>query len=127
MDDVWQVVRWAHLIAMAFFVGGQLVIGAVLVPIVRRGADPSLMRSVGRRFGLLTGGAAAVLLGTGIAMAERFDQWGNTTLHIKLGLVATVALLVIWHIRRPAWHWLAALTLMASLIIVWLGLSLAHG
>jgi uncharacterized membrane protein len=127
VDDLWQAIRWAHLIAMAFFVGGQLVIGTVLLPVVRQGGDPAVMRAAGRRFGQLTVGAAVVLAGTGIAMADHFGQWNSSTLHLKLGLVALVAVLVGWHIRRPTWHWLAALALIVSLVIVWLGLTLAHG
>jgi hypothetical protein len=45
---------------------------------------------------------------------------------VKLGLVAITAVLVVWHMRRPQMHVLEGLTFVASLAIVWLGLSLAH-
>jgi hypothetical protein len=42
-------------------------------------------------------------------------------------LVALVAVLVVWHMRRPTMHVLEAAVFVLSLVIVWLGLSLAHG
>jgi hypothetical protein len=48
------------------------------------------------------------------------------TLHAKLALVAAVAALVVWHIRRPQLHALEAGIFVGSLAIVWLGVSLAH-
>jgi uncharacterized membrane protein len=127
VDDVWQLVRWAHLIAMAFFVGGQLVVAAAVVPATRGEPDNRVIRAIARRFAWGSAVAGLVLLGTGIAMADRFQQWDNPTLHTKLGLVAGVVALLVWHVRRPTWHALAAATFLLSLVIVWLGLSLAHG
>jgi hypothetical protein len=68
-----------------------------------------------------------VLLATGSAMASHYRLWGDGTLQLKLALVALVAVLVIWHMRRPTMHVLEAAVFMLSLVIVWLGLSLAHG
>lgn len=47
MTVVWRVVLYLHLLAMAFFVGGLLVIGAALVPVERRAPEPERMRAVG--------------------------------------------------------------------------------
>jgi hypothetical protein len=41
-------------------------------------------------------------------------------------LVALVAGLVLWHMRRPTMHALEAAIFGVSLAIVWLGLALAH-
>jgi len=35
-------------------------------------------------------------------------------------------MLVVWHIRRPQLHALEGAVFAASLVIVWLGVSLAH-
>lgn len=127
MGDVWLAVRWLHVLAMAFFVGGQLFLAAVVVPVERRAPDRERLRAVARRFGYGTLAAIAVLLATGSAMASRFHLWGNGTLQLKLVLVATVAVLVIWHMQRPTMHAIEGAVFVVSLVIVWLGLTLAHG
>jgi len=127
MSDFWIAMRWLHLVAMAFFVGGQLFLVAAVVPVERRTPDRDRLRAIARRFGYGTLIAIGVLLATGAAMATEFERWRDTTLQVKLGLVAVVGVLVVWHIRRPAQHVLEAAIFVLSLVIVWLGLSLAHG
>jgi uncharacterized membrane protein len=127
MDDLWLAVRWLHVLAMAFFVGGQMVLAGAIVPVARRASDLTQLRAVARRFGYGTLVAIGVLLATGSAMASHLDLWGDGTLQLKLALVALVAVLVIWHMRRPAMHALEAAVFVVSLVIVWLGLTLAHG
>jgi uncharacterized membrane protein len=122
----WAIVRFLHLLAMAFFVGGQLVLAVAVVPVERHAPDRERLRAVARRFGYGTAVAIAVLLATGAAMASHYRLWGDSTLHVKLTLVGVVLVLVAWHVRRPAMHALEAATFLVSLAIVWLGLSLAH-
>jgi uncharacterized membrane protein len=119
-------VRWLHLLAMAFFVGGQLVLAVAVVPVERGAPDRERLRAVARRFGCGTLVAIAVLLATGTAMASHFQRWDDGTLQLKLALVALVAGLVLWHMRRPTMHALEAAIFGVSLAIVWLGLALAH-
>jgi len=127
MSDLWLAVRWAHVVAMAFFVGGQLLLAVAVVPVERQSPDRQRLRAIARRFGYGTLVAIAVLLATGSAMASHFHLWGDGTLQVKLVLVALVAVLVVWHMRRPEMHVLEAAVFVLSLVIVWLGLSLAHG
>jgi uncharacterized membrane protein len=117
------VLRYLHLLAMAFFVGGQLFLAVAVVPVLR---GDERLRGVARRFGAATLVAIGVLVATGIPMASHFHVWGSSTLHVKLALVGLTALLVIWHIRRPKLHALEGAIFLASLAIVWLGVSLAH-
>jgi uncharacterized membrane protein len=126
MDELWLAVRWLHLLAMAFFVGGQLFLAAVVVPVERRAADPQRLRAIARRFGYGTVVALAVLLATGAAMASHYNRWSDETLQLKLALVALVAGLLIWHTRRPRLHALEAAVFVVSVGIVWLGITLAH-
>ncbi len=120
----WDAIRWLHLLAMAFFVGGQLFLAACVVPVVR--GDRPRMQAVARRFGWGTLVALGVLLATGSAMASHFDVWSSGTLHVKLALVALTGVLVLVHMRRPGDHWMEGVVFVASLAIVWLGVALAH-
>jgi putative copper export protein len=120
----WNGVLWLHLIAMAFFVGGQLMLAAVVVPVLR-GGDRALLRAAAMRFGIGTLIAVGVLVLTGAAMASHLHKWSDSTLQVKLGLVVLVGLLIAAHMRRPAWHALDAAIFLVSLAIVWLGIVVA--
>jgi uncharacterized membrane protein len=122
----WLIVRWLHVLAMAFFVGGQLFLAAAVVPVERRAPDRERLRAIARRFGWGSLIALVVLVITGSAMAGHFGDWGRRELSIKLTLVVIVAALTIWHMRRPANHALEGLVFVLSLVIVYLGLDLAH-
>lgn len=120
----WDAVVWLHVIAMAFFVGGQLFLAAVVVPVERADPNRERLKAMARRFGWGTLIAIAVLLVTGAAMASHFHLWSEPKLHLKLGLVAATAVLVVWHMRKPTWHALEAAIFFLSLAIVWIGLTL---
>jgi uncharacterized membrane protein len=143
--SLWNFVLWLHLLAMAFFVGGQLMLATIVVPVVR-GVEPDdsragqsgeaggraageregePMRRAARRFGFGSLGAFVVLIGTGSAMATHYHKWHSMTLQVKLGLFVLVALLIHLHMRRPSWHVLDAAIFLVSLTIVWLGIVVA--
>ena len=126
MSAWWTAIRWLHLIAMGFFVGGQLFLAAVVVPALRGAETRPQLRTIARRFGAGTLVAIGVLIATGAAMASHYGLWSDGTLHVKLALVAVVAALVVWHMRRPRLHALEGLIFLSSLAIVWLGIDLAH-
>jgi len=134
----WDFVVWLHLLGMAFFVGGQLMLAAVVVPAVR-GERDRLLAAV-RRFGVGALVALVVLIGTGVALASHEHRWGSSTLQVKLGLIALVVALIAAHARWPAvrdagrraaarariWRHLLELAIfLVSLAIVWLGVVLA--
>jgi uncharacterized membrane protein len=125
--DFWQLVLYLHLLAMAFFVGGQLVFGLAVVPVLRGDPDRARMRGVARRFGYGSLAALGILVLTGWAMASHYGLWDSSTLQWKLGLVVLVVGLTLLHLRLPKLHALQGAILLASLAIVWLGLKLATG
>ncbi len=121
----WNGILWLHLLAMAFFVGGQLMLAAIVVPVLRGREDRVLLRAAARRFGIGTLIAVGVLVITGAAMATHDHLWRDSTLQVKLGLVVLVAILIGAHMRRPEWHALDAAIFLVSIAIVWLGMVVA--
>jgi hypothetical protein len=63
---------------------------------------------------------------TGVAMAGHYGDWGRTALYVKLALVVLVGVLIAWHARRPERHVIEGAVFLVSLVIVWLGVALAH-
>ena len=124
MLDGWVLVRALHLLAMAFFVGGQLVVAFAVVPVERRHADRERLRAIARRFGIGSVLALAVLAITGTILASHDGLWASSTLQLKLGWVGLVVALTLVHLRYPRLHALQAAILLASLVVVWLGLEL---
>jgi putative copper export protein len=120
----WNIIVWIHLIAMAFFVGGQLMLAAVLVPIAR---GTEAMRAAARRFGYGTLIAIGVLIATGIPLASHFHKWDDTKLQVKLGLIVVVGILVLLHMRRPQSRAFDGPIFLGSLAIVYLGVALVYG
>ena len=115
---------YLHLVSMAYFLGGQLVIAAALVPVERRNPDPERLRAVARRFGIGSVVALAVLLATGVAMAEHLQLWSSATLQLKLWLIGALIVLTVAHQQMPRLHALQAAIFLLTLVIVWLGLDL---
>ncbi len=114
-----------HLLAMAYFVGGQLILAAVVVPVFRAAPDQERLRALARRFGDGSFVALGVLVISGIQMASHEHLWDSRTLHVKLGLVVATVGATVWHTRRPGRHELEGLVFALSLAIVGLGVSLA--
>ena len=121
----WNGVLWLHLLAMGFFVGGQLMLAVVVVPVLRGAEDRGPLRAAARRFGIGTLAAIVVLILTGVGMASHYHRWSDSTLHVKLTLVVVVLGLIALHMRRPEWHVVDALMFAVSLAIVWLGIVVA--
>jgi uncharacterized membrane protein len=121
----WNGMLWLHLLAMAFFVGGQLMLAAIVVPVLRGREEGVPLRAAARRFGYGTIAAILVLVATGAAMAGHFHKWSDSTLQVKLGLVLVVVGLIFAHLRKPTWHALDAAIFVVSIAIVWLGIVVA--
>lgn len=123
---LWTTIRSVHLLAMAFFVGGQLLLAIAVVPAARQAANNGQLQLIARRFGIGTLIAIGVLLTTGAMLASHYFRWNDPTLHMKMLLAVVVGVLIIWHLRRPTNHVVQAVIFIVSLVLVWLGVSLAH-
>jgi uncharacterized membrane protein len=125
--DTWAVIRFLHLLGIAFFVGGQLMLVAAIVPAMRRHpARDEVIRAVARRFGAGSVVALVVLVATGAAMASHFTLWDDGTLQAKLALLVLIVVLVALHVVTPYTRAISIAIFVTSLVIVWLGVSLAH-
>ena len=125
-----------HIVAATVWVGGQVVLAA-LVPAVRRTGGRESTRAAARRFQLVAWPAFAVLVATGIwnlaavHVGDQSDAY-RTTLIVKLVLVAVSGAGALGHIllarRRPALGgMLAGLALLAALGATFLGVLLTAG
>ena len=120
------VVRFLHVLALAFFVGGQLMLVAAVVPALRSQSDPAAMRAVARRFGYGSIVALAVLVATGASLADRYGRWDDSVLQIKLMFVVLIGVLTALHMAAPSSRAVAIAVLAATLVTLWLGVTLAH-
>lgn len=119
--DFW---LFLHLVAMAFFVGGQLMLAAVVVPVVRAGDETGAMKAVARRFGIGSAIAIAVLIVSGVVMASHYNLWSTPEFHLKMGLFVAVLLALGLHMKFSGSHVLMAVTFLLTLGVVWTGIAL---
>lgn len=117
-------VRILHLLGVAFFLGGQLVLAAAVAPALRSGEEP--MRTIARRFGIGSVVALVVIIASGAVMAAEHDRWDDALLQAKLGLLVGVFVLIGLHVLTPYQRVVSLLTLLLTLVIAALGVSLAH-
>ena len=121
------VVYFLHVLGAAVWVGGLIVMGA-LVPALRSATeDRAVIRAAAARFGTVTWIAISVQVLTGAWMAA--DRAWGTTLITKVSLVLVSAALAGWHTFR-AKHQSPALRgaiqgviLVLALVIVWLAIQ----
>ena len=123
---MWDAILFIHLIAMAFFVGGQLFIAAAVVPVLK-GDESGKMQQVARRFGYGTLISVGVSVITGVALANHSatNLWKTPEMSAKLGLVVLVGILIAVHMKKPKLHVLDGMIFLCSLAIVWLGVAVA--
>ena len=68
----WELLRFLHLLGIAFFVGGQLMLAIVVTPALR-GQDAALMRGAARRTRAISYAVLAtslVIFWLGVALAH---------------------------------------------------------
>jgi putative copper export protein len=128
----WNTARlFVHIIAATIWVGGQLTL-AGLVPGARQ-IDPTLPKTLARRFNRLAWPAFAVLVATGlwnIAATRGFhtaDTAWRTTLVVKVVVVGVSGVSAFAHQRSKSTLGLAVwgtLTSLSAIGALWLGVML---
>lgn len=139
----WTVVQFLHVLGAALWVGGQLAVSLVVLPLARRMLDTDrraeLLTAIGRRFGVLTAAVfLPVQLVTGVALAWHHGvTWASLaepgygrTLTAKLVLFAAVMVAAALHGRasgrRPVFARVMAISALAGSVgVVLLATALA--
>lgn len=108
-DDLWTLVRFAHVLGAACWVGGMIVLGAVAIPAARRAGDRAAGRRVitaaARRFGVVGALAFVALVASGfglihhrgIELADLPDSDDGRRLLAKMGLLAAMGVVTVLH------------------------------
>lgn len=115
-----------HVTAMAFFLGGQIMLAVTVVPVERDNPDPARMKAIARRFGAGSLVALSVLVLTGLYMASHFDLWGNSQFQLKMVFALLTIILLLIHLRLPRNHVVMGLTFLFTLATVFAGINLTH-
>jgi uncharacterized membrane protein len=118
------VLLFIHVVAMAFFVGGQIVLAANVLPVERTNPDPARMKAIARNFGWGSLISLSVSILTGMLMASHWNLYGFTNMQIKLTLLVLTFISLGAHLKYPKAHWLMGLTFLLTLGVVWYGLAL---
>ena len=77
--QTWTLVRFVHVGATVFFVGGQLMLIAAVAPAIRARGGEEMMRLIARRFGIGSIAALAVVVATGVARWRPTSHSGTPT------------------------------------------------
>jgi uncharacterized membrane protein len=120
-----ELVLFIHVIAMAFFVGGQIMLAATIVPVERSNPDPARMKAIAQNFGWGSLVAIGVSIFTGMLLASHYELWSDGALHIKLTLLVLTFASLLAHMKYPKVHALMGLTFALTLGVVWFGLELS--
>lgn len=121
-------VLYIHILAATVWIGGLIVVAAVIPAIRDVTDDRTVIRAIASRFGVVSWTALGLLVLTGAWMAA--DRSWDATLVIKVVLVLISAALAGWHTvfasrQTPATRGaIQALILILALVILGLALSL---
>src|SRR6185312_13325039 len=107
--SIWSWIRWIHLISAITWIGGQIFILLVLLPIMRtslpRNERTLVFAQVGRRYAIVSWVALALLIVTGVLNGHRRGvDWEHLTrsgygqiLFTKLVFVALIIVITLVH------------------------------
>lgn len=123
----WTILIFLHVVAMAFFLGGQMMLAFTVVPVMRaEPAQPERIKAIAQRFGVGSLAALGVLLLTGMMMASHFQLWDYGPFQVKMTLVIATIVAVLLHMMRGGSHILMGITFLLTLATVYAGVNLTH-
>lgn len=96
-------VRWLHLVAAATWLGGMIVLAALVAAFRRHGVERPVLQLAARRFGQVSWAAMIVAVATGLAQAHLMHfPWSYRPLHAKIGIVTITVVVALVHSRTAA-------------------------
>lgn len=123
----WTFLIFLHVVAMAFFLGGQIMLAFTVVPVMRaEPAQPERIKQIAQRFGMGSLIALGLLLFTGMMLASHFQLWDYGPFQVKMGLVIATIVAVLVHMTRGNSHALMGITFVLTLATVYAGVNLTH-
>jgi putative copper export protein len=123
----WTLLVFLHVVAMAFFLGGQIMLAFTVVPVMRaEPAQPERIKQIAQRFGVGSLIALGVLLLTGMSLASHFQLWDYEPFQVKMALVIATIVSVLLHMLRGNSHVLMGITFLLTLATVYAGVNLTH-
>ncbi|MCB0871568.1 MAG: hypothetical protein KDB52_12105 [Solirubrobacterales bacterium] len=123
----WTFLVFLHVVAMAFFLGGQIMLAFTVVPVMREEpAQPERIREIAQRFGIGSLIALGFLLLTGMMLASHFMLWDYGPFQVKMALVIATIVAVLLHMMRGNSHILMGITFLLTLATVYAGVNLTH-
>lgn len=83
-----EIIRVIHLVAAATWTGGLIVLAALVLTLLKVGADREHIRAGARRFAQLSWSAMVLAIATGLLQVHLIGYpWTYGRLHIKIGVV----------------------------------------
>lgn len=123
----WTILIFLHVVAMAFFLGGQIMLAWTVVPVMRADPpQPKRVRKIAQRFGIGSLIALGVLLLTGLILASHYGLWDYGPFHVKMALVVATIVAVLVHMTRASSHILMSVSFILTLATVYAGVNLTH-
>ncbi|MCO5315212.1 MAG: hypothetical protein M9938_03490 [Solirubrobacterales bacterium] len=121
----WTILVFLHAIGWATFLGGQIMLGFMVVPALRND-DPEGLRKIARSFGVASLIALGLLILTGMMLASHFHLWSYGPFHVKMALATLTVIAVLVHLKWANAHWLMGLVFLLTLATVYSGINLMH-
>jgi uncharacterized membrane protein len=100
MTEALPFLRFVHLVAAAVWLGGMIVLAALVMAFRREGVDRSILQIAARQFGRVSWTAMVVAVVTGLAQMHAMHlPWSYGPLHLKLGLVVVTVVVALVHTK----------------------------
>jgi putative copper export protein len=98
MASVLPYLRFVHLVAAATWLGGLIVLGALVPALRKAGADVELLRAAARRFAVVSWTAMGLAVAAGLLQVVAMHlPWTYGRLHVKITLVVVAIALAGFH------------------------------